>query len=297
MVNSTMAMVTLSNGIKMPKLGLGTYKMLEEHVKVAIPAALSAGYRLLDTATSYRNEQHVGKTLLEELRRCGMDRKEVFVTSKLQTADQGYEAATKAIATSLERLGLTYIDLYLIHWPGVSGMEPNDPQNSQMRRGSWKALEEALAAGKLRAIGVSNYMVSHLKEMEEYATVMPMVNQFELHPLYYPEDLIRYCQTHNIVIQAYSSLGRGKLIEPSFIEAHPRIKAMCGKHQASASQIFLRWAWQHEFGILPKSNNPERIKKNADIFKFVLDSEEMSHLDNLHQTEPLKICWDPKTVS
>lgn len=297
MANSTMSMVTLSNGIKMPMLGLGTYKMLEGHVKVAIPAALSAGYRLFDTATSYRNEQHVGEVLLEELQRRGMARKEVFVTSKLQTADQGYEAATKAIAASLERLGLTYIDLYLIHWPGASGMEPNDPQNSQMRRGSWKALEEALTAGKLRAIGVSNYMVNHLKEMEDYATVMPMVNQFELHPLYYPEDLIQYCQTHNIFIQAYSSLGRGKLIESSFIEGHPQIKTMCGKHQKSPSQIFLRWAWQHAFGILPKSNGPERIAENADIFTFVLDSEEMNHLDNLHRTEPQKICWNPKMVS
>lgn len=287
----------LLNGIEMPLLGLGTYKMVEENVKVAIPAALDAGYRLFDTATVYRNEEFVGETLRKELAARGMKRGDIFVTSKLQTADQGYEAALRAVDISMKKLGLEYIDLYLIHWPGAAGLDPTDKRNLERRKESWRALEEAMKAGKLRAIGVSNYMLNHLVEMEEYAQVTPMVNQIELHPAYFPDDVVGYCRSKGILVQAYSSLGRGKLLEGDFIDRHSLIMELAQRKQVTISQIYLRWAWQHSFSILPKSNNPERIKENADIFRFELDSEEMKYLDDIHKSEPNKICWDPKAVA
>lgn len=281
------------------KLGtlVGTYKMLGEHVEVAIPAALQCGYRLFDTATIYRNEEHVGRVLREQMEAQGIRREDVFVTSKLQTLDQGYDRARAAVDASLQKLGLDYIDLYLIHWPGASATEPSDPRNAILRRESWKALEEALAAGKLRAIGVSNYMVRHLQEMEGYAQVPPMVNQIELHPLYYPRDVVQYCQQRGILVQAYSSLGRGKLLEDAFLAAHPPIGHMMHRHGVSAGQVYLRWALQHNFGILPKSNDPGRIATNADLFGFVLDPAEMQYLDDLSVQEWNKICWDPQGVA
>lgn len=291
------AKVKLINGICMPLLGLGTYKMTKENVEEAIPAALDSGYRLFDTATVYRNEEHVGNTLKREMEIRGMDQSQIFVTSKLQTLDQGYEAAASAIDTSLAKLGLGYIDLYLIHWPGASGIEPSDPRNRELRQGSWKALEEALIAGKLKAIGVSNFLVSHLKEMKSYAKIMPMVNQIELHPLYYPKDTIEYCQSNGIFIQAYSSLGRGKLLEPEFTSRHPPIVQMAEQHGATLSQIYLCWAWQHSFGIIPKSNNPKRIRENIEFFRFKLSDNEMEYLDSIHSVETVKLCWDPKLVA
>lgn len=276
---------------------VGTYKMTAEHVKVAIPAALDAGYRLFDTATIYKNEEAVGQVLREELAKRGLSRADIFVTSKLQTLDQGCEKARAAIDRSLERLGLDYMDMYLIHWPGASGIEPTDPRNRQARQGSWQALEEALAAGKLRAIGVSNYLEAHLREMREYARTPPMVNQIELHPLYVPDETIQTCHQMGIHVQAYSSLGRGKLIEDSFLAQHHEVAHMARAHNKSPSQIYLRWALQHGFSILPKSITPERIRSNSQVFDFGLTTGEMEYLDRLHLSEGQKICWDPKAVA
>jgi len=271
--------------------------MTGENVQMAIPAALDAGYRLFDTATIYKNEQSVGSTLTKELAARGMKRKDVWITSKLQTLDQGYEAAKRAIDLSLQQLGMDYIDMYLIHWPGASGLSPSDPSNRECRQGSWKALEEALDEGKLRAIGVSNYMENHLREMEEYARVMPMVNQIELHPLYYPDKVVEYCQAKDILVQAYSSLGRGQLLEADFLQKHTRLTEMTEKHKATASQVYLKWALQHRFGILPKSNAPERIASNAQLYHFNLSDDDMKYLDDIHRTDGRKICWDPAAVA
>ena len=271
--------------------------MVEENIRVAIPAALDAGYRLFDTATIYKNEQFVGEVLKKELTTRGLKRADIFVTSKLQTLDQGYENAKAAIERSLAKLDLEYIDMYLIHWPGASGIEPSDPKNRELRMGSWKALEEALAEGKLHTIGVSNYTLRHLTEMEEYAKTMPTVNQIELHPLYYPDDVIEYCQAKGVHVQAYSSLGRGRLLEADFLDKHPRIKQIAVAHQATLNQVYLKWALQHEFSILPKSNSPDRIRSNAQVYNFLLAPEEMHYLDDIHRETQLKICWDPKLVA
>lgn len=271
--------------------------MEAQDVEQSLPGAMDAGYRLIDTATSYRNECHVGRVLKENMRRLGIGREDVFVTSKLQTADQGYEAASKAIDVSLGRLDLEYIDLYLVHWPGAAGHDPNDPENLAKRTGSWKALEEALQQGKVRAIGVSNYTVRHLQEMEQYAQTMPMVNQIELHPLYYPSDVISYCQDKGILVQAYSSLGRGQLLEAAFLDRHEPIKVMAATHKVTTGQIFLKWALQHGFGILPKSSSPGRVHENAQVFHFTLTDAEMDYLDAIHVKETRKICWDPQIVA
>lgn len=270
--------------------------MVEENVQIAIPAALDAGYRLFDTATIYKNEQFVGSTLKKELATRGMKQSDIWITSKLQTLDQGYEAARRAIDLSLEKLGMGYIDMYLIHWPGASGLSPSDPSNRERRQGSWRALEEALGEGKLRAIGVSNYMENHLREMEEYARVMPMVNQIELHPLYYPDNVVEYCQAKGILVQAYSSLGRGKLLEADFLQKHARLTEMTDRYRVTISQIYLKWALQHCFSILPKSSTPERIASNAQLYHFNLSDDDMKYLDDIHRTDNRKICWDPATV-
>lgn len=184
--------------------------MNEKHLLNTIPVALQIGYRLIDTATNYRNEIHIANRLSEIYLSSCLCRSDLFLTSKLQPKDHGYEKAKQAIQSSLEKLQTDYLDLYLIHWPGVAGLSPVDKRNKLLREGSWKALEEAYQQGLLRAIGVSNYSLHHLQEMESYACVMPMVNQIEIHPLCYPIDVITYCQMHNIVLQAYSSLGHGK---------------------------------------------------------------------------------------
>lgn len=268
-----------------------------EDIQQSLPVALESGYRLIDTAASYKHEEHVGRVLRESLARLGLCRMDVFVTSKLQTADQGYEAARKAIDASLARLGMEYIDLYLVHWPGAAGCDPSSAENRERRMGSWRAFEEAFKEGKVRAIGVSNYALRHLQEMEEYAQVMPMVNQIELHPLYFPEDVVNYCEEKKIFVQAYSSLGRGKLLEPAFRERHRPIQEMMSQHRVTASQIFLRWALQHRFGILPKSSDPERVRNNAQLYHFELGDAEIKYLDDIHKSETQKFCWDPQCVA
>lgn len=293
----------LRNKVRMPLLGrnmterraspaVGTFQMSAQDVETAVPAALRAGYRLFDTAAVYRNERAVG----EALRAGTVARGDLFVTSKLQPADQGYAPAAAAIDDSLAKIGLGCIDLYLVHWPGAAKVSPADPENRTRRMGSWRALEEALAAGKVRAIGVSNYGVRHLREMEAYAQVMPMVNQIELHPTCYPEDVLEYCREAGIFVQAYSSLGRGRLLEADFLDAFPEVAQIAGRHGASVGQVLLRWALQHGFGLLPKSTSPARIAANADIIRFGLAPDEMHYLDGIHRTRSAKYCWDSSVV-
>lgn len=278
-------MVKLWNGVEMPDVGLGTYKMTPEQVLESIPIAYSCGYRLFDTAAVYKNEAAVAQALSHH--------KDYFVTTKLAPKDQGYEQAKTAIHQSLSTL--KQIDLFLIHWPGASALDPSSPQNYLKRRESWKALEEAYAAGFVKAIGVSNYEIRHLQEMKEYAQVMPMVNQIEVHPLYYPHELIQFCSQHSIVVQAYSSLAANKLITREYLENYPVIQEISNTHGKTAAQVLLKWALQHGLPIIPKSTHQIRIKENIDLFDFQLTSQEMSLLDQISKT-PEKVCWDPSIV-
>jgi methylglyoxal/glyoxal reductase len=288
MVFSEYESVKLSNGLEFPRIGLGTWKMTPEQALSSIPIALDNGYQLIDTATVYKNEEAVGKALKERKDR------HVFVTTKLQTKDQGYDNAKRAIDASIKALG--HVDLYLVHWPGASGIAPEDPRNAELRRESWKAIEEAYHAKKFKAIGVSNYEIKHLEEMKKYSQVMPMVNQIELHPMYYPKDLIQYCHDNNIIVQAYSSLGDQKLLSEEYIGKFPILKELAQKYNKSVAQILLRWGLQHSFAIIPKSTHENRIKENFNVTDFQIAPSDMEQLDSIHKKHWEKTCWDPKNV-
>lgn len=296
-----------------PQLGFGTYRIsTEEEILSSIRCALSNGYRLIDSATSYRNEHFIGKALQVCLPEFGLKREDIFITSKLQPSDHGREQALKAIKKSIAEFGPVlegYIDLYLIHWPASSKFKSNSPQNSLIRRDSWLSLMDAYKEGLLRGIGVSNYTKKHLEEFfnDENVNVLipPMLNQIELHPLSYGSylDTIDFCKEKNILIQSYSTLAQGILLGNEF----KNLMLSNGIDVHDLDLILLKWAWNHGFLIIPKSSNPLRIKRNAMV---AMDNENggalnikvpMQLLDNLSiKLEGLNerghCCWDPFNV-
>lgn len=191
---------------------------------------------------------------------------------------------------------MEYIDLYLIHWPGTSRLGDRSPKHLVNRRESWRALEQLHHEGKLRAIGVSNYLEHHLVEMRDYAKIMPSVNQFELHPGYYPAATVAFCEQNNVFIQTYSSLGEGVLLEERFLTRHPEIRAIAERHGVSVAQVLLKWPLQHGWGIIPKSVHPERIRANITL-DFTLSSDDMRILDQFHVKESFKTSWDPEQIA
>lgn len=270
-----MEKITLNNGIKIPNIGFGVFRVQDgEEVVSSVKWALEAGYRHIDTAMIYKNEDGVGRAIKES----GIPREEIFVTTKLWNTDQGYESTLSAIDASLERLGLSYVDLYLIHWPTAS----DDLDVSLDKRAdTWKAMEEIYKSGKAKAIGVSNYIITHLKEMKNYATIPPMVNQFEFHPFLYQKELLEYCKANNIVVEAHSPLA--PIADPKTADFRneniDKISERIGKTKA---QVLLRWSIQHGAIPLPKSIHKERIIENLNIFDFELDEEAMNTLDNMN---------------
>lgn len=278
--------VSLRNGVELPTVGLGTYKMTAEQVLSSVPIAYENGYRLFDTAAVYKNESSVAQALSP------FARESYFITTKLAPRDQGYEKAKAAISKSLYQLR-SYIDLYLVHWPGASGLDPTDPQNALLRLSTWKAVEEAYESGSLKSIGVSNYEIRHLQEMRKYANIMPMVNQIEVHPLYFPTELIEYCHQEGIVVQAYSSLAANRLISQEYLEKYPVISEIAKAYEKTPAQILLKWALQHNLPIIPKSTQESRIRENISL-NFRLSDSEMHQLDNLNCNQ--KVCWDPSVV-
>jgi len=216
----------------------------------------------------------------------------------LATVDQGYDSTIKAVKESLSKLHSEFIDLYLIHWPGVSNIAPQDPLNISLRHDSWRALEWCLENDLVKAIGVSNFEIRHLKAMKENKELKidPMVNQFELHPAYRQEDLIKYCQDENIIVQSYSPFGKGKLLiqNPDSNDNVIDMKKFNHPNKTTA-QILLRWGWQKGHGLIPKSSNVERLKENMDIFDFELTGIEMEYLNSLSKLK-MKTCWDPSSV-
>jgi diketogulonate reductase-like aldo/keto reductase len=266
--------VDLNNGVRMPRLGLGVWRAAAgTEVRNALAWALEAGYRHIDTARLYGNERDVG----EVLRASGLSREDVFITTKLRNRDQGYRQAGKALDDSLRDLGLDYVDLYLIHWP-VAGL----------RTESWRAFEEALAAGKTRAIGVSNYLPRHLDELLAAGEVVPAVNQVEFSPFLYQRDLLEYCRGRGIQVEAYSPLTRGRRLDD------PALVAVAAGHGKTPAQVLIRWALQHDLVVVPKSVNRERILENAAVFDFMLSREDMAALDALDAGEHQ--AWDPTNV-
>lgn len=266
--------VKLNNGVEMPYLGLGVYLAASgQETQQAVKHALQVGYRLIDTASMYDNEYDVGKVI----RKSPIPRQEIFVTTKLWNSDHGYDKSIKAFQKSLERLGLEYIDLYLIHWP-VEGL----------RRDSWRALETLLDSGKCRAIGVSNYMIHHLEELLGYARIIPAVNQVEFTPFLYLKDLLDFCRTHSIQLESYSPLTRGKKFN------HPLLQELSKKYQKTPAQILIRWNLEHRVVVIPKSSRPERIEENADVFDFNIAEKDMQALDGLHQN--YRVSWNPTRI-
>ena len=280
--NSLTDTYKLNNGVKIPIIGFGTWQTPDGQVaEESVLAALNSGYRHIDTAAAYGNEESVGGAI----KKSGINRHELFVTTKLWNSDHGYQNTKKAIDTSLEKLGLDYLDLYLIHWPNPATMRDNW---AELNAESWQAMEEAVQAGKIRAIGVSNFRKHHLDELLKTAEIKPAVNQNYLNPSDMQEDLVKYNDSLGILNEAYSPLGTGGLL------SNEVVNEIAEKYGKSPAQILIRWSLNHNFLPLPKSVHPDYIKANADVFDFDIEPEDMKKLDGLHGAA--KMANDPDEV-
>lgn len=254
--------VTLNNGVQMPQIGFGVFQVPNEETTTAVAAALKAGYRSIDTAAIYGNEEGVGKALAES----GINRGELFITSKIWISDMGYEQTLKAFDESLQRLGLDYLDLFLIHWPAPE---------KELYVETWKALEKLYAEKKIRAIGVSNFQPTHLQKLIDATDVVPAVNQVELHPALQNAEVSAANAGHGIATEAWSPLAQGALLNDA------SILAIGEAHQVTAAQVILRWHLQRGRVIIPKSVTESRIVQNLDLFGFELSGEELAAIDAL----------------
>ncbi|GMV95185.1 MAG: oxidoreductase [Candidatus Hydrogenedentota bacterium] len=265
MNKSTHSAVKLSNGIEMPLLGLGVWRSGPgAETEQAVRWALDAGYRHIDTAAIYENEESVGKGVAIS----GVPRDEVFVTTKVWNTDQGYDSTLRAMETSLNKLGLEYVDLYLVHWP-VKGKFKD----------TWRAMEAIYESGKARAIGVSNFLVHHLEDLLGSAKVAPMVNQVEFHPRLQQPELLAFGQKHGIAHEAWAPIMKGRVTDI------PELQAIAKRHGKSPVQVTIRWELQKGVVTIPKSVHQERIVNNADVFDFALSAEEMATIDGLDTGE------------
>ncbi|WP_422659603.1 aldo/keto reductase [Paenibacillus sp. EC2-1] len=267
MTHNLQSKSTLNNGIEMPWMGLGVFKV-EEGVELveAIKSAVKHGYRSIDTAAIYGNERSVGQGIREALADNQLTREELFITSKVWNADLGYESTLNAYKTSLDKLGLDYLDLYLIHWP-VAGKYKE----------AWRALETLYKEGKVKAIGVSNFQMHHLEDLLQDAEIIPVINQVEFHPFLTQKDLLSYTKEQNIQLEAWSPLMQGQLLDNEVL------KGIADAHNKSIAQVILRWDLQHGVITIPKSTKEHRIIENASVFDFELTLEEMEQIDALNQ--------------
>ncbi|MEU2237230.1 aldo/keto reductase [Streptomyces vietnamensis] len=254
--------VTLNNGVEIPQLGFGVFQVADDATTAAVTSALEAGYRSIDTAAVYGNEAGVGRALGTS----GLAREELFVTTKLWNADQGYDATLRAFDDSLAKLGLDYVDLYLIHWPAPA---------RDLYRDSWRALERLAEEGRIRAAGVSNFQPEHLRRLMDGAALPPAVNQIELHPALQQSELRAFHGEHRIATEAWSPLAQGAVLDD------PAIAAIAAAHGKSPAQVVIRWHLQLGNVVIPKSVTPARIRANFDVFDFVLTDEEMTAIAGL----------------
>ncbi|MFD5897380.1 MULTISPECIES: aldo/keto reductase [unclassified Streptomyces] len=268
--------VTLNNGVTMPRLGFGVFQVPDEETTAAVGTALAAGYRSIDTAAVYGNERGVGRAIAES----GLDRDELFITTKLWNADQGHDATLAAFDVSLEKLGLDHVDLYLIHWPAPA---------RNLYSETWRALEKLLAGGRTRAIGVSNFRPEHLERLLGGASIVPAVNQIELHPGLQQRESRDFHTRHGIVTEAWSPLAQGAVLDDE------PVTSIAAKHGRSPAQVVLRWHLQTGNVVIPKSVTETRIRENLDVFGFELDPREIdaiTALDRGMRTGP-----DPDAVN
>ncbi|MFS0674871.1 aldo/keto reductase [Ornithinibacillus sp. 179-J 7C1 HS] len=266
MVKHLQDSTTLHNGVEMPWLGIGVFKVEEGPELVnAVKTAIAHGYRSVDTAAIYENEEGVGKGISLGLKEAQISREDLFVTSKVWNSDLGYDSTIRAYEKSLEKLGLDYLDLYLIHWP-VEGKYKD----------AWRALETLYKEGRVKAIGVSNFQIHHLEELMKDAEIKPMVNQVEYHPRLTQEELRAFCEENDIQLEAWSPLMQGQLLN------HEILQEIANKHNKSVAQVIVRWDLQNGVVTIPKSTKEHRIVENASVFDFELTKEEMEIIDGLN---------------
>jgi len=257
--------VLLHDDVAIPQLGFGVFRVDDGgDVAAAVTAALDAGYRHIDTAAIYRNEDGVGRAIAAS----DIDRSDIFVTTKLWNSDQGYDSALAAVDASLAKLGLDYVDLYLVHWPKPEHM-----------RDTWRAMEEIKASGKTRAIGVSNFLPEHLDQLREHAVVDPSINQIEFHPHLQSPSLVDYCDENGIVVQAWSPLKAGQIIDDA------QLTTIADSHGVTVAQVVLRWLIQRGIVAIPKSVTPSRIASNAELYGFELSDAEMATINDMDRND------------
>jgi len=275
MADTKIPTAKLYNGLEMPWLGLGVHRAGSgTEVVAAIQCALQAGYRSIDTATYYQNEHSVGNAVLES----GIPREEIFLTTKVWNSDQGYHSTIKAFETSLEKLQTNYLDLYLIHWP-----------QTDTTFETWKAMEELYEKGQIRAIGVCNFLIPHLKRLMENSRIKPMVNQFEFHPELVQPELLKFCHENQIQPEAWRPIMKGQVNEIDLLQE------LSAKYRKSPVQIVLRWDIQKGVVTIPKSVTPERIIHNADVFDFELSPEDITKIDRLDKQS--RMGEDPNEIN
>jgi diketogulonate reductase-like aldo/keto reductase len=266
--------IQMNNGVNIPRLGLGMYRSPKGRKSFStVLYALQFGYRHVDTAALYHNEREVGEAVKES----GIPRDQIFVTTKLWNDDHGYDRALRAFDKSMKELNLETIDLYLIHWP-VPGK----------RKESWKALRKIYNEGRCRSIGVSNYLIRHLEELLSETEAVPVVNQVEFSPFLYQKELLEYCRSKNILLEAYSPITKGNRLNDA------NVVKIANKYGKTPAQILIRWGLQHDLVVLVKSNRVERIEENGSVFDFEIEAEDMRFLDSLD--ENYRTSWDPSDV-
>lgn len=265
---------TLNNGVEMPRLGLGVWKTNNTNAKESVKESIIKGYHLIDTAKQYGNETGVGEGIKEGLAATGKNRKDLFVTTKVFNGDQGYQSTLDALNGTLKRLDLTYIDLYLMHWP-VDGKYLD----------TWKAMEKLYHQGKVRAIGVSNFDNDRLQDLLNHCEIVPAVNQMEFNPINQEKDIMAFNSHAGIQLEAWSPLGGGEALN------NPTIKQIADKYNKSVAQVILRWDWQKGVVTIPKSSHEERIIQNSDIFDFELSDQDIQAIDALDQAK--RSLWYP----
>jgi len=275
---------TLSNGVEIPCIGFGTWQTPDGDVAVSsVLSALQAGYRHIDTAQGYGNEESVGTAV----KKSGIDRKEIFITSKLNNSEHGYQKTLDAFEETMKKLDMDYIDLFLIHWPNPIAFRDNW---QEANAGTWKAFEELYNAGRIRSIGISNFHPHHIEELMKTATIAPMVNQIRLCPGDTQDEVVEYCRSRNILLEAYSPLGVGKIFDV------PEMQMLAEKYEKSIAQICIRWSLQRGYLPLPKSVTPARIKENAEVFDFELSADDVQLIADLkgvvgYSADPDQITW------